>query len=340
MQGLHQSTNICDPGDPMNSDPLVRLEEVKKYFPIGGSFFRRNTAHVRAVDCVTLSISKGETLGLVGESGCGKTTLGRLILQIETLTDGKIYIEGKNIVTADRNEMRLLRRQMQIIFQDPYSSLNPRKTVAEIIGAPLVIQNIVRTRRERDEKVLELIMEVGLRSEHLYNYPHEFSGGQRQRIGIARALALKPKLIVCDEPVSALDVSVQAQVVNLLQDLQERFGLTYLFISHDLAVVEQISNRVAVMYLGRIVELAFSETIYQDPKHPYTKALISASPIPDPQVKKTPIVLEGDVPSPINPPEGCHFHPRCVKAFDSCKKGVPELIEVAKGHYVRCFLYL
>jgi oligopeptide transport system ATP-binding protein len=274
-------------------------------------------------------------LGLVGESGCGKTTLGRLILRLEEPTSGEILFQGENILTYDKERMRNLRRRMQVIFQDPFSSLNPRKTVAHIVGEPLLVHGM-KNRREREDRVLELLRVVGLRREHMRRYPHQFSGGQRQRICVARALALHPKLVICDEAVSALDVSIQAQVINLLKDLQQEFGLTYLFISHDLGVVEHVSDRLAVMYLGKIVELADSVEIYQTPLHPYTQALLSASPIPDPTLKRDRIILKGDVPSPIDPPHGCRFHTRCLYAEGICSQQEPQLKEVKENHLAAC----
>ncbi|MBW1712701.1 MAG: dipeptide ABC transporter ATP-binding protein [Deltaproteobacteria bacterium] len=317
--------------------PLVELKEVVKHFPITGGVFLRQVASVRAVDKVSLAVRPGETLGLVGESGCGKSTLGRLILRLEKLTSGQVLFEGQDIGGYDAKKMRQLRRQMQVIFQDPFSSLNPRKNVAQIIGEPLVIHGL-RNRRQRNARVLELMEVVGLKREQMRRFPHQFSGGQRQRIGVARALALNPKLIICDEAVSALDVSIQAQVINLLQDLQEQFGLTYLFISHDLSVVEHISDRVAVMYLGQIVELADSQTLYKAPLHPYTQALLLASPIPDPKVSRERAILRGDVPSPIDPPPGCRFHTRCPQAKDFCRQSEPPLTDVGGEHYVACFV--
>jgi len=315
--------------------PLLETREVVKHYPVTGGVLLRQIAAVRAVDGVSLSILSGETLGLVGESGCGKSTLGRLILRLEEPTRGDILFQGQSILGYDPKKMRELRREMQIIFQDPFSSLNPRKSVAHIVGEPLLVHGMTQ-RREREARVLELLEVVGLKREHMRRYPHQFSGGQRQRIGVARALALNPKLIICDEAVSALDVSIRGQVINLLQDLQEEFGLTYLFISHDLSVVEHISDRVAVMYLGKLVELADSETLYKAPLHPYTQALLSAAPVPDPRRKKKRIVLAGDVPSPIDPPPGCRFHTRCLYAKDVCKQQEPPFREVKENHFAAC----
>ncbi len=314
---------------------LLEVNNIVKYYPILGGVLLKEVAAVKAVDNVSIAIKEGETLGLVGESGCGKTTLGRAILRLEEPTSGEVLFEGEDILKYDTKKLRALRKKMQIIFQDPFSSLNPRKTVGSIVGEPLLIHG-VKNRKERNDKVQELLEVVGLKKEHMKRYPHMFSGGQRQRIGVARALALNPKLIVCDEAVSALDVSIQAQVLNLLKDLQGEFGLTYLFISHDLHVVEHISDRVAVMYLGKIVEAAGSEELYDKPLHPYTQALLSASPIPDPKKKQKRIILKGDVPSPINPPSGCRFHTRCPYVKDICSQQEPEVKEIQAGHQVAC----
>ncbi len=317
------------------TQPLLDARGLVKHYPIKGGVMLKEIAAVKAVDDVSLSIQRGETLGLVGESGCGKSTFGRAILRLEEPTAGEVWFDGDNILAYEREQLRALRQKMQIIFQDPFSSLNPRKPVASIIGEPLLIHGM-KSRRERDARVLELLRVVGLRQEHMRRYPHMFSGGQRQRIGVARALALNPQLVVCDEAVSALDVSIQAQVLNLLKDLQEDLGLTYLFISHDLHVVEHISDRVAVMYLGKIVEIAASETIYAQPLHPYTQALLSASPMPDPTHRRKRIILKGDVPSPINPPPGCRFHTRCPFAEAICAEKEPALREVNPGHQAAC----
>jgi oligopeptide/dipeptide ABC transporter ATP-binding protein len=317
----------------MTNQPLVEITDLKKHFPVP------HKQVVRAVDGVSFTINRGETLGLVGESGCGKTTVGRCILRLIEPTSGEIRFDGRDLLSLDRGEMRALRRRMQIIFQDPYSSLNPRMKVGSIISEPLEIHH-VGDRRERKDRVAELLRVVGLDPDYANRYPHQFSGGQRQRIGIARALALNPDFIVADEPVSALDVSVQAQVVNLMQDLQERFGLTYLFISHGLAVVKHISTRVGVMYLGKLVELAPAHEIYANPLHPYTQALLRAIPIPDPEAKRRAAQrLGGDVPNPIAPPSGCRFHTRCPHVIDRCSAEEPELVEVSPGHFVSCFLH-
>ncbi|OGP62282.1 MAG: hypothetical protein A2V65_11890 [Deltaproteobacteria bacterium RBG_13_49_15] len=315
---------------------LLEARNIFKYYPIRGGVFMKKTGEVKAVDGVSLVIHNGETLGLVGESGCGKTTLGRALLRLEEPTSGEVLFQGENILDYTQHQMQSLRGKMQVIFQDPFSSLNPRKTISHIIGEPLLVHGVKR-RKDREARVLELLEVVGLRKEHMRRYPHQFSGGQRQRIGVARALALKPELIVCDEAVSALDVSIQAQVINLLKDLQQDFGLTYLFISHDLSVVEHVSSRVAVMYLGKIVELAPSAALYREPLHPYTQALLSAVPIPDPSVHRPGrIILKGDVPSPIDPPSGCRFHPRCHYARSICSEQAPELTEYGVRHFAAC----
>jgi oligopeptide transport system ATP-binding protein len=321
----------------MAQETLLEVKHLKKHFPIKGGVFSKTIGYVYAVDDISFTLNKGETLGLVGESGCGKSTTGRTILRLIEPTAGEIRFEGQSITTLDKGDMRALRREMQIIFQDPYASLNPRMTVGSIIGEPLEIHKIAKG-AEKEERVASLLEKVGLRAEDMRKYPHEFSGGQRQRIGIARALALNPKLIVCDEPVSALDVSIQAQVINLLDDLQKDLELSYLFIAHNLNVVEHISDRVAVMYLGKIVELASDTDLYSKPQHPYTEALLSAVPIPDPTVKKKRIILEGDVPSPINPPSGCHFHTRCRYKEKICEEVEPEFKDIGGGHWVACHL--
>jgi oligopeptide transport system ATP-binding protein len=318
--------------------PLLSVRNLKKHYGISGGLLGRTQAAVRAVDGVSLDIQPGETLGLVGESGCGKSTSGRCMMRLIEPTSGEIWFQGRDVTTLEGNALRALRRDMQIIFQDPFASLNPRHTVADIIGEALVIHKLAGNRARRQDRVVELLEVVGLRPDHRTRFPHEFYGGQRQRIGIARALAVEPKLIVCDEPVSALDVSIQAQVINLLEDLQERFNLTYLFIAHDLSVVEHISDRVAVMYLGRVVEIASARALYENPLHPYTEALLSAVPIPDPKLKRKRVLLKGELPNPMNPPSGCHFHTRCPIAEPRCSVEVPTLEIAAEGHAVACHL--
>ena len=316
--------------------PLLRVNQLVKHFPVHNGMFARATEQVRAVDGVSFEIAAGETLGLVGESGCGKSTTGRCILRLIEPTGGEVWFEGMELRALDKRAMRARSRDLQIIFQDPYASLNPRMTVGAIIGEALTIHGLASSPKEYQERVAGLLETVGLHPDHMRRYPHEFSGGQRQRIGIARALAVSPKLIVCDEPVSALDVSIQAQVINLLEDLQEKFGLTYLFIAHDLSVVEHISDRIAVMYLGRIVEVAPARELYTNPRHPYSEALLSAVPIPDPTVQRRRIVLDGDVPNPMHPPPGCHFHPRCPRVQERCKQESPVLQQLAPGRLAAC----
>ncbi len=321
------------------AEPLLRVEELVKFFPVKGGLLSRTKEYVHAVDGVSFAIAAGETLGLVGELGCGKSTTARCILRLIEPTSGRIWFAGQEVTALSRSALRALRRDLQIIFQDPYASLDPRMTVGAIIGEALVIHRLAKSRREFEERIVGLLQTVGLGADHMRRYPHEFSGGQRQRIGIARALAVSPKLIVCDEPVSALDVSIQAQVINLLEDLQEEFNLAYLFIAHDLSVVEHIATRVAVMYLGRIVEIAPVDELYAEPLHPYTEALLSAVPIPDPAVRRKSIMLEGDVPSPIRPPNGCRFHTRCpIRRLPLCSTETPPLKETAAGRWVACHL--
>ena len=318
------------------AEPLLRVRDLVKRFPIKGGLLGREIEAVHAVSGVSFDLQAGETLGVVGESGCGKSTTGRCILRLIEPTSGEVWFEGKDVTRAGKEELRALARDMQIIFQDPYASLNPRMTVGAIVGEALIIHKLTKSRAEFEARIVELLETVGLSADHMRRYPHEFSGGQRQRIGIARALAVDPKLIVCDEAVSALDVSIQAQVINLLEDLQAKLGLTYIFIAHDLSVVEHISDRVAVMYLGRIVEHADTRTIFKNPQHPYTEALLSAVPVPDPKLKRERIRLKGDVPSPMKPPSGCHFHTRCPIAKADCSQRDPELVEKRPGHWVAC----
>ena len=321
-------------------EKLVEIKALRMWFPIFRGILQKHVADVKAVDTINFHVYRGETLGLVGESGCGKSTTGRAILQLYRPTGGEVLFEGKDLVKLKDNELRPMRRQMQMIFQDPYASLNPRMTVGSIISEPLEVHNI-GTKAERVERVRELLRVVGLNPYFINRYPHEFSGGQRQRIGVARALAVNPSFIVCDEPISALDVSIQAQIINLLEDLQEQFNLTYLFIAHDLSVVRHISDRIAVMYLGKIMEMCDRDELYRNPMHPYSQALLSAVPIPDPVVeeKRQRIILEGDVPTPVNPPKGCHFCTRCPKVMDVCKDNEPEFRDYGEEHFVACWLY-
>jgi oligopeptide transport system ATP-binding protein len=322
-----------------SQENLVEVQNLKMYFPVmSGVIFQHKVADIKAVDDVSFNIRRGETLGLVGESGCGKTITGRAILQLYRPTAGGVLFEGQDLTKMTNSQVRTFRRRMQMIFQDPYSSLNPRQTCGSIIGEPLIVHKMTKSKNEYREQVAELLSVVGLSAHMASRFPHEFSGGQRQRIGVARALAVRPSLIVCDEPVSALDVSIQAQVINLLEELQEQFNLTYLFIAHDLSVVRHISDRIAVMYLGKMVEMADRNELYENPLHPYTKALLSAVPIPDPVIEATRerLILTGDVPSPLNPPPGCVFHTRCPIAIDECSEGIPEFRNMGNEHYVAC----
>jgi oligopeptide transport system ATP-binding protein len=333
------TTETQGEGQVRNRETLLEVKNLKMYFPVtSGIVFQRAVAHIKAVDDISFFVRRGETLGLVGESGCGKTTTGRCILQLYKPTGGGINFDGRELTGLSTRQMRQMRRQMQVIFQDPFSSLNPRMTAGNIIGEPLIVHGLVKSKAEYKDRVAELLQNVGLNPYMADRFPHEFSGGQRQRIGVARALSVDPQFIVCDEPVSALDVSIQAQIINLLEDLQERFNLTYLFIAHDLSVVRHISDRVAVMYLGRMVEIADRNDIYVNPMHPYTKALLSAVPIPDPVIdaQRERIILTGEVPSPLNPPSGCVFHPRCPIAIDDCSRVIPDLREVEPGHWAAC----
>jgi peptide/nickel transport system ATP-binding protein/oligopeptide transport system ATP-binding protein len=319
-----------------NKRDLVEVKNLVKYFPVRGGLLQRVIAQVRAVEDVSFTVREGETFGLVGESGCGKTTVGRTLLRLIPATSGQVIFDGQDIFKANSRELKALRRNMQIIFQDPFSSLDPRMPVGESVAEGLLVHNIGKNSKERFEVVIHTLRKVGLEDYHARRYPHEFSGGQRQRIGIARALALRPKFIVCDEPVSALDVSIQAQVLNILKELQKEFSLTYLFVAHNLSVVEHISDRIGVMYLGKMVELTNREELFRNPLHPYTQALLSAIPVPDPDYKRERIILKGDVPSPLRPPSGCRFHPRCPVALEQCSKEEPQFKEVAKDHWVAC----
>ena len=339
MSAVREALGTADRA-PATGDVLLEVRDLVKEFRVGGGLFGGPPGVVRAVNGVSFAIHRGETLGLVGESGCGKTTTGRCILRLEEPTQGSIVFEGRDLAHASPDQLRAIRRRMQVIFQDPYSSLNPRMTIGQIVEEPIAVHGIVQGSAARAARVRDLLARVGLLPQHAKRYPHQLSGGQRQRVGIARALAVEPSLIICDEPVSALDVSIQAQIINLLEDLQTEFGLTYLFIAHDLAVVRHISDRVAVMYLGKIVELADRQALYEEPLHPYTRALLSAVPIPDPELesRRERTVLGGEVPSPLAPPPGCSFHPRCPIAVERCRGTVPDLREVKPGHWAACLL--